>query len=152
MQMSVAAEAYSAAITRGVRNRTVRTVRPVEQQSQLFEVSDTEPAPYRPSVSILGSALWDKLDKHTQDWLAAILSVHYDTKRFMQLAVNAIVGHTNATTCEAEMLAYRVKSLTYGFSPEEHAAIRLYWTDALRLDRFIPARTGRAAGKFARTR
>ncbi len=152
MRMNVAAEAYSAAIAHGVRNRTVRTVRPVEQQSQLFEVSDTEPAPCRPSVSILGSALWDKLDKHTQDWLAAILSVRYDTKRFMQLAVNAIVGHTNATTCEAEDLAYRIKGLTYGFSAEEHAAIRLYWTDALRLDRFIPARTGRAAGKFARMR
>ena len=148
--MTAAAEAYSNAIhktsvpARPHRSNVVPL--PTRQTPKVSRhpyavVPNVAPVSYRPSVSISMNPIWDRLDVHTRDWMAAILSAKYATDRFFKMAVNAVCGHTGCTVSEANELCHKVRGLTYDFSPAERAAIRHYWAEALYVDRYIPMQT-----------
>ena len=122
------------------KNRAVNLDSSVKARDATF-YSIYKPVDYRPSVDVSVNFekyhIWVKLDNHTKDWLAAILSATFNTDRFLKLATNAIVGHTNCSLSDAKELATHVRHLTLSFSNEERVAIKIYWHDALRLNRHI---------------
>lgn len=77
---------------------------------------------------------WAKLPKTTREYLVAILCVdsgHRD--RLQRLAVNAIMGYTNATQLGAECLMRDIVWAGRYFTEEQKAAIKLVWWDSYSL-------------------
>ena len=147
MDMEVAARAYSSAVS-GVKpwqHQIAVAIR--SDKARLYEeqnaLKTVVPATYNPVVEMAGNEFWCRLPKGSKEWMSAILSTRYEQDRFNKMAENCLISMTGANAIQAMWTVRRVRQEVLEFTPEERAAIRLRWADALKLDRFMPSRKGR---------